>query len=70
LRNGETGEEGDDGVRYFISMENATDGTVIQRGDNTVEHAAFKILDNSLVTFIAPTLIGKIVPTERGAFIF
>jgi len=69
LRNGETGEEGDDGVRYFISMENATDGTVIQRGDNTVEHAAFKILDNSLVTFIAPTLLAN-SPTERGAFIF
>ena len=69
FRNGSTGEEDDDGVRYFISMENAIDGTVIQRGDNSALHAAFKILNNSMVTFIASTLLAD-DPTEQGAFIF
>jgi hypothetical protein len=69
LRNSESEESGDRGVRYFISMENATDGTVIQRGDNTALHAAFKILNDSMLTFIAPTLLAD-SPTEQGALVF
>ncbi len=69
LRNNGSEENDDHGVRYFISMENATDGTVIQRGDNTALHAAFKILNDSMMTFIAPTLLAD-SPTEQGALVF
>jgi len=57
-----------DGVRYFISMENATQSVIIKRSDNTKYHAAFKILNNSMMTFIAPTLLAN-NPTERGAIV-
>jgi len=59
---------GGNGVRYFISMENATQAVIIKRNDATKYHAAFKILNDSMMTFIAPTLLAN-SPTERGAIV-
>ncbi len=64
-----TGFENGNGVQYFISMENNEQSVIIQRADATNLHAGFKILNDSLMTFIAPTLLAD-NPTEYGAIVF
>jgi hypothetical protein len=65
----ESGAFGGNGVQYFISMENVGQEIIIERGDSTALHAGFIILNNSLVTFVAPTLLGN-NPTETGTIVF